>query len=84
MAHPNLRIVVVVVIIVTIVVWKARITSPILGFLFENAYCKKSIHQKIPMSSDLCPQCFSVLKVVGEDYDDGDDHIDDEASNSNV
>ena len=36
------------------------------------------------MSSDLCPQCFSVLKVVGEDYDDGDDHIDDEASNSNV
>ena len=35
------------------------------------------------MSSDLCPQCFSVLKVVGEDYEDGDvnDHIDDEAGN---
>ena len=23
------------------------------------------------MSSDLCPQCVSILKVVDEDYDDG-------------
>ena len=37
------------------------------------------------MSSDLCPQCVSVLKVVGGNYDDGDDdddhHIDDDVSN---
>ena len=24
------------------------------------------------MSSDLCPQCVSILKVVDEDYDDSD------------
>ena len=38
------------------------------------------------MSSDLCPQCFSVLKVVGEDYEDGDDadNWTDHQVNSNV